>query len=137
MDKKHAKAIIGRAYTTGVGFGTRDFKKALEEALRALTPPHPHSSISQEVVDAKIKTTTYVRVENTTTTICALTLINGFTVIASSACVDPVNFCEKTGQEIALQEAKNKLFELEGYLLKQKHYEYNEGMYWEIDSAEG
>lgn len=61
--------------------------------------------------------------EDTTTTICALFLPNGFMVATgSSACVDAANFDEKLGMDIAygdaMQAAINKLWELEGYRLK-------------------
>lgn len=62
-------------------------------------------------------------VDGTTITFCVATLPNGFVVgRGESACVDPNNFDkalgEKFAQERAEQDAINKLWELEGYLLK-------------------
>lgn len=62
-------------------------------------------------------------VEGTTTTICKAVLKNGFSVgTGESACVDPNNFNKELGEkyakERAIEDAKNKLWELEGYLLK-------------------
>ena len=54
-----------------------------------------------------------------TTTICQLTLENGFTVTGESACVDPDNFDKTIGESIAYENARNKIWVLEGYLLKQ------------------
>ncbi|EJL6757145.1 hypothetical protein NMS84_001356 [Vibrio cholerae] len=65
----------------------------------------------------------FARVENTTVTGCWAFLPNGFQVAyGESACVDPANYkweddC-KCAKERCLQQAENKLWELEGYLLK-------------------
>ncbi len=45
-------------------------------------------------------------------------LENGFVLTASSACVDPGNYDEMIGYEICEERIKNKLWELEGYLLQ-------------------
>ena len=53
-------------------------------------------------------------------TFCVLTLENGFTVTGESACASPENFDAEIGRKIARQNAVNKIWLLEGYLLKQK-----------------
>ena len=53
-------------------------------------------------------------------TICAIKTTNGFTVIGESACASPENFDSEIGRKIAFDNAKQKLWPLEGYLLKQK-----------------
>lgn len=57
----------------------------------------------------------------TTTTICLLTLKNGFTVTGESACVSAANFDAELGRGIARSDAINKIWLLEGYLLKHHH----------------
>ena len=44
----------------------------------------------------------------------------GFTVTGESACASPENFDAEIGRKIARQNAVNKIWMLEGYLLKQK-----------------
>lgn len=56
-------------------------------------------------------------------TICVLSLENGFTVTGESACASPENFDRIIGQKIAYENAREKIWELEGYLLKQKLYQ--------------
>jgi len=56
-------------------------------------------------------------------TICVLVLKNGFTVTGESACASPENFDEEVGRKIAKQNAVNKIWMLEGYLLKQKLFD--------------
>jgi len=56
-------------------------------------------------------------------TICILSLENGFTVTGESACVSPENFDEKIGREVAYKNAYEKIWQLEGYLLKEKLYQ--------------
>ncbi len=52
-------------------------------------------------------------------TFCVLILNNGFTVTGESACVSPENFDAEIGRKIARENAREKIWVLEGYLLKQ------------------
>lgn len=51
-------------------------------------------------------------------TICVLDLANGFTVTGESACASPANYNKDIGEKIAFDMARNKIWALEGYLLK-------------------
>lgn len=53
-------------------------------------------------------------------TFCVLVLQNGFTVTGESACASPENFDAEIGRKIARENAINKIWPLEGYLLKQR-----------------
>lgn len=53
-------------------------------------------------------------------TICVLVLRNGFTVTGESACASPQNFDAELGRKIARQHALEKIWPLEGYLLKEQ-----------------
>ena len=79
--------------------------------------------VTEEQIEAKIKDKKFTVLEDGKTTICNLYLENGFTVRGESACVDPANFDKKLGEEIAYENAKDKIWLLEGYLLQQKLYE--------------
>lgn len=50
----------------------------------------------------------------------------GFTVIGKGACVDPANFDLEVGRKVARQQAENKLWELEGYRLQWRLYEWHD-----------
>ncbi|HCW3115142.1 Gp49 family protein [Citrobacter amalonaticus] len=56
-------------------------------------------------------------------TFCVLHLKNGFTVTGESACASPENFDTEIGRKIARDNAVNKIWMLEGYLLKQRLHE--------------
>lgn len=56
-------------------------------------------------------------------TICIIILENGFKVEGTSACVDPSRYNEEIGQEEAYKAAFDKIWEKEGYLLKQQMFE--------------
>ncbi|SWJ13157.1 Uncharacterised protein [Klebsiella pneumoniae] len=49
-----------------------------------------------------------------------MVLRNGFTVTGESACASPENFDPEIGRKIARENAVNKIWMLEGYLLKQR-----------------
>jgi Phage protein (N4 Gp49/phage Sf6 gene 66) family len=53
-------------------------------------------------------------------TLCVLMLKNGFTVTGESACASPENFDAELGRKRARQKAIDKVWMLEGYLLKEK-----------------
>ncbi len=61
--------------------------------------------------------------EGTTLTLCVLTLNNGFTVVGESACASPENFNRELGENIARDNAKNKIWALEGYALRERLYD--------------
>lgn len=51
-------------------------------------------------------------------TFCVLVLQNGFTVTGESSCASPENFDAEIGRKIARQNAEQKIWALEGYVLK-------------------
>lgn len=53
-----------------------------------------------------------------TLTICVLVLKNGFTVIGESACVSPENYDAAIGNKVARANAREKIWALEGYTLR-------------------
>lgn len=53
-------------------------------------------------------------------TFCVLVLKNGFTVTGESACASPDNFDPEIGRKIARQNAVEKIWPLEGYVLRNK-----------------
>jgi len=76
-----------------------------------LTPDHIDSCIVSEA---------YHVFPDTTLTVCALTLRNGFQVTGESAAASPANFDQDIGRKIARENARQKIWALEGYLLKDK-----------------
>ena len=55
----------------------------------------------------------------TTLTVCCLILMNGYAVTGQSAAVSPENFDEEIGRKIARADAREKIWPLEGYLLRE------------------
>jgi hypothetical protein len=76
-----------------------------------LTPAH---------IDATILAEQFYVFPGTTLTICALTLKNGFQVVGESAAASPENFDADIGKKIARDNARSKIWALEGYLLRSK-----------------
>ena len=58
-----------------------------------------------------------------TLTICVMVLTNGYTVTGESSPVSAENFDAELGRKIARQHARDKIWALGGYLLKQRLYE--------------
>ncbi len=76
-----------------------------------LTPQH---------IDDTILAEQFYVFPGTTLTVCALTLRNGFHVVGESAAASPENFDEEIGKKIARDNARNKIWAFEGYLLRQR-----------------
>ncbi len=95
----------------------RTDEAAVEAEIRAkgLTAPR----LTPETIDQTIQAADFYRFPGTTVTVCCLTLKNGFTVIGESACASPENFDVELGQKIARANAREKIWALEGYLLRQ------------------
>ncbi len=85
------------------------------------------STVTRTQIDNRIDTVTYARIAGTTLTICAIKMVNGFSVTGESACVDPEEFDWEIGQKFAYEKAYNKLWELEGYLTSESTYQIKIG----------
>ena len=58
------------------------------------------SAVTNQSIDMRIDTVTYHRLPGTTTTICAIKMVNGFTVLGQSACVNPADFDQELGENV-------------------------------------
>jgi hypothetical protein len=76
--------------------------------------------VMEEDIDAAIVGEDYHVFPGTTLTVCCLKLRNGFTVTGESACASPKLFDEQKGREIARANAKQKIWALEGYALRER-----------------
>lgn len=76
--------------------------------------------LTPALVDETIKSEFYYVVPGTTLTICVLTLRNGYLVTGESAAASPENFDPAIGRRIARENARNKIWALEGYLLRER-----------------
>jgi hypothetical protein len=63
------------------------------------------------------------RAELTLLTFCVLVLRNGFTVTGESACASPENFDPQIGRDIARKNAREKIWPLAGYALKERLFQ--------------
>ena len=71
---------------------------------------------------AKIKKTEYLVLPDRRTTLCMITLENGYTLRGESSCVSIDNFNTALGEKYAYENAVEKIWPLEGYLLTEKLY---------------
>lgn len=76
--------------------------------------------ITPEHIDRAIKNIQYYIFPDSQYTVCLLTLNNGFNVSGDSACASPENFDKEIGEKIAFENARSKIWQLEGYLLKEQ-----------------
>jgi len=91
-----------------------DIENEIKE--KGLTAPR----ITPDRLEEVILTEQYYVYPGTTFTGCLLTLKNGYTVHGQSSCASPENFDADIGRKISRANAKNKIWALEGYLLRQK-----------------
>ena len=79
--------------------------------------------LTPDLIDGVIVDKQFHIFEGTCLTVCCLLLRNGFPLIGESACVSPTNFDKELGEKIAFENARDKIWMLEGYLLKQALFE--------------
>lgn len=76
--------------------------------------------LSPEHIDAQIVGETYTTLPSGKVIVCELTLKNGFTVRGEAAVVSKENFDEEIGRKISRTNARQKIWELEGYALQNR-----------------
>ena len=74
--------------------------------------------ITPDMLDAEIVREQFHVFEGSCLTICCLTLKNGFTVTGESACASPENFNEEIGQKVSKANARDKIWPLLGFRLR-------------------
>lgn len=85
--------------------------------------PKQRTSVTLNDIQAKVKKTTYTLLPDGRTTICQLHMENGYTINGQSACVDPANYNQALGEKYAYEDAINKAWPLEGYLLAEEIFQ--------------
>jgi hypothetical protein len=95
-------------------------EQGIEALIRAkgLTGPRVTPEQIDDLVAAAVKQ--YHHFAGTALTVCCLTLSSGYSVAGCSAAASPENFDAGLGQAIALADARDKLWSLEGYLLRDR-----------------
>lgn len=73
--------------------------------------------VTIEQVEAAIVDETYTVLPNGRTTVCQLTLDNGFTVEGLSACVSKENFSAELGNKFSRQRAVDEVWKVLGFRL--------------------
>lgn len=85
------------------------------------------TKLTIEDVKSKIVSETFTTLPSGKTIICELILKNGFSVRGESSVVDISNFIQDIGEQIARDNAIDKIWQIEGYLLQQKLFEKDGG----------
>jgi hypothetical protein len=82
------------------------------------------NKVTKESIEAKIVNTKFTRLSDKLTH-CIITLANGFEITGESACVDPANYDQEIGERISYDNAFEKIWMVEGYLLQENIYQRN------------
>ena len=109
LSEKTKKAIIDKHSST---------EAEIEQEIQGKGLNAPR--LTPELIDKAIAKAKFHVFEGSCLTVCCLTLKNGFTVTGESACASPENFNAEIGEKIAFEQARDKVWMLEGYLLKEK-----------------
>ena len=103
---------------------SNDVEIEKEIVEKGLTAPR----VTMDRITEVIAREEYAVMAGSTLTICVLTLRNGFNVTGESACASPENFDAALGKKIAKGNAMQKIWALEGYLLKQSLWEKSQAL---------
>jgi len=75
-------------------------------------------------IQDRVAKVSYHLMPGTTTTFCQVDMVNGYTIWGMSACVDPTKYNQALGEKYSFEDALNKAWPLEGYLLAER-------LFWE------
>lgn len=92
--------------------------QAIEKEIQAKGLNAPR--LTPASIDAVIVDETFTTLPSGKVMVCELTLRNGFTVRGEAATVSKANFDEEIGQRISRENARSKVWEMEGYLLQER-----------------
>jgi len=92
-------------------------EKQLEAEIQAKGLNAPR--LTPAGIDGVIYGAQFWQPEGTTLTVCAMKLTNGTMVVGESACVSEANFDAEIGKNVAYDNAREKIWQLEGYLLRE------------------
>lgn len=70
-------------------------------------------------IDSAISTVSYTTLPSGKVMVCEIILRNGYSVRGEAATVSKENFDEEIGKEVSFKNAREKIWQLEGYLLQE------------------
>lgn len=110
--------------------------KLIEDMIEAAGKGHA-PRITMQRIDALMAAAKvqYHVFPGTTSTVALVTLPNGFSLIGHSAAASPENFDRRIGEEIAFRNARQQLWGLEGYMLRQRLHEMEKHRYGATQTA--
>lgn len=79
--------------------------------------------LTPDMIDDTIVDEYYHIIPSMALTLCVLSLKNGFTVTGETTAISVANFDEALGRKVARENARKKVWALEGYLLKEKLFQ--------------
>ncbi|MFC2974662.1 Gp49 family protein [Azotobacter bryophylli] len=125
---QRAEQLLGGAAGEQPAAGGLPAIKASAKLCSGECSPGPQTdsaspTVTLEQIENLIVSAQYHVIPGTTVTVCCLELRNGFNVIGESACASLDNFNAEKGRTYAREKAIEKIWPLEGYLLKQRIYE--------------
>ena len=91
-----------------------ELKVEKEIQVKGLNAPR----LTPDLIESKIKEKSFYKLTERLT-VCVITLKNGFELTGESSCVSADNYNKEIGEKISFENARNKIWELEGYLLKE------------------
>lgn len=95
-------------------------KLTLEQVQERVEQNANQNRVTKQTIEARIQSSQYWLVGDSTLTICILTIKNGFTFVGKSACADPANFDKEVGERYAYEDAFKQIWSHEAYLIRER-----------------
>lgn len=90
-----------------------------------LFEPTPPTNLTRDDIERRIVTCDAFTL-GAKTTVMHATLVNGFEIVVSSACVDPDAYDQAIGENICYERLIEKVWELEGYRLQERRFQHQQ-----------
>jgi hypothetical protein len=88
------------------------------DEAQAIVATKTAPKVTKESIEGRIQQRDYLH--HGLTTICIITMVNQFKVIGHSTPASPANYDSKVGEAYAYDNAFRQIWQLEGYLLRER-----------------
>jgi hypothetical protein len=101
-------------------------EQQIEKAIQDKNLNAPRLTPRDIDTDTVIVNKTFTTLPSGKVMICELTLRNGFSVLGEAYAFSKENFNQEIGEQISFANARNKIWQLESYLLQEYVYKGNQ-----------
>lgn len=118
--RRHQPVAGGYVVEYSDGYSSFSPAAAFEAGYSPTNAADLPTKVTRAALEARIGSVEYVVMPDGRTTICQMTMLNGFTIRGESSCVSVENFVKADGEKYAREKALDAAWAFEAYLLAER-----------------